>query len=270
MSKLRPLAIAIFALSTLVSSAGRADAIDEAFLIANRVVNRLVGDDSITKGLMTIETKSGRVRERELLTYQLNAPQGRRSLMLFTSPANIEATSLLVHDDDDAIWLYLPALNRTRRISSSNRGGRFVQSHLYYEDLQERPPSLDAHKILRKEVIFGTETIVLESVPKIESSSTYSRRISWIHPDLDLPLQVDFYRADDSQPVKRLKVRRVEQISGYWTVTEMTITDLKSDLKTTIIAENTCYNVGLNPEVFSSISMGNADYPQGCEDGVAQ
>ena len=44
----------------------------------------------------------------------------------------------LIHahkEEADEQWLYLPALKRVKRISSSNRSGSFMGSELAYEDM---------------------------------------------------------------------------------------------------------------------------------------
>ena len=63
------------------------------------------------------------------------------------TPRDIEGTALLSHAkilDADDQWLYLPALKRVKRISSSNKSGPFVGSEFAFEDFTARtgrPPT---------------------------------------------------------------------------------------------------------------------------------
>ncbi|MCK7496303.1 MAG: outer membrane lipoprotein-sorting protein [Comamonadaceae bacterium] len=115
-------------------------------------------------------TEKGRApRIREVVTYRLDKSGGETAnLIRFLDPDDIAGTGLLSIDKADGStdqWLYLPALDRVRRISSERRGGRFVGSDLYFEDLQERKPTKDRHRLLGKQTEGGILCEVLESVP---------------------------------------------------------------------------------------------------------
>ena len=63
-----------------------------------------------------------------------NEDVGDKSLVLFNTPRDIKGTALLSHAqilEPDNQWLYLPALKRVKRISSSNKSGPFVGCLLY-------------------------------------------------------------------------------------------------------------------------------------------
>ncbi|HIN59600.1 MAG TPA: outer membrane lipoprotein-sorting protein, partial [Gammaproteobacteria bacterium] len=66
------------------------------------------------------------------------AGDGDKSLTIFSYPADIKGTVFLSHTHPtrpDEQWLYLPALKRIKRISSSNKSGPFMGSEFAYEDL---------------------------------------------------------------------------------------------------------------------------------------
>ena len=126
---------------------------------------------------------------------------------------------------------------------------------MYFEDLQVRAAEEDHHRILRVDDYEGMEAVVLESVPKSADSSSYSKRISWILPEVLIPVRIDFFRRSN-QPIKRLEVTHIESIDNIWTVLESTITDLKSGASTRIVLDSACFNVGLAEEVFKSHALG--------------
>ncbi len=56
----------------------------------------------------------------------------------FTAPADIAGTRLLVRENsgaDSDTWLFLPAVGRTRRISTSNQSGAFAGTDFSYADM---------------------------------------------------------------------------------------------------------------------------------------
>ena len=64
--------------------------------------------------------------------------EGDKSLSIFDTPADVEGTIFLSHTkikNPDDQWLFLPALKRVKRISSSNKSGPFMGSEYAYEDL---------------------------------------------------------------------------------------------------------------------------------------
>jgi hypothetical protein len=207
---------------------------------------------------MTLRAPRSRERVREFFTYRGDFDDGEvRTLTRFVAPANIAGTGLLVHShagESDDQWLYLPALKRIRRVSGENRGGRFVQSGIYYEDLQDRRPEEDRHRIVGTGDYEGVQTTLLESTPVDPAASAYSKRLSWVHPQLLLPLRIDYYQGGE-QPVKRLEVRRVDNIENYWTVTESVITHLETGEETVIENLTTSYDEALPEELFSTRAL---------------
>ena len=90
--------------------------------------------DSEVELQMVLRNAAGQESTRALRIATLEKPDetvGDKSLVVFDTPRDIEGTALLSHAkilDPDDQWLYLPALKRVKRISSSNKSGPFVGS----------------------------------------------------------------------------------------------------------------------------------------------
>jgi len=222
--------------------------------LATRVYNRPDGNDAASRVHMILSEKGHKPRYRKLYTYQLDKDNGESwTLLRFTEPADIKNTGLLTYNHpgkDNNQWIYLPALDRARRIAASRKGGRFVGSDLYYEDLQKREVDKDNHRILGNGKVGGIPTIVLESTPVDSDNSVYSKRVSWIHEKTLIPLRVDFYKAGSKKPVKRLKATRIKKIQGFWTVVDSTVTDLKSGHQTRLVTKAIVYDQSLPDSLF--------------------
>lgn len=234
-----------------------ADAGDAATL-ARRVYDRPDGKDVATRFTMTLTRSGSAPRQRLAYSFRLDAASGEvRSLLRFADPADIRDTGLLVHSKPNGEadqWLYLPALDQVRRIASERRGGSFVGSDIYYEDLEDRRPDRDRHTLLGEETINGQLTQILQGVPVDASKSVYSKRVAWIHEPTLLPLRVDFYQSGE-QPAKRLTVHKVEHLQGYWTVTDSSMTDLKSGNETRITVDKVSYDQGLPDSLFTTQTL---------------
>jgi hypothetical protein len=120
-------------------------------------------------------------------------------LVRFSSPTDIRGTSFLQiehSDGDDDLWIYLPALKKSRRLVASNKKDSFVGSDFSYGDILIPKVHLYGHTLLRSENIEGHDCYVIESVPAtetVESDSGYSKKITWVRKDNFLETKVDYF-----------------------------------------------------------------------------
>lgn len=250
--RLRAAAGAVLALGFLAPICAFAD--EAGRELAQRVYDRPDGRDASTAARMILSEEGSQPRVRDLYLYRREAGDDAvASLIRFTSPSDIANTGLLTldpRDEETDQWIYLPALDRSRRIVSSRKGGRFVGSDIYYEDLRDRSVDQDTHRLLGTEELMEAEVKVLESVPAQSDSSVYGKRVSWIHPQTLLPLRVDFYDKGEKL-IKRSIVHRIEKIQDYWTIMDSTMEDLSSGHETRIVVEQVAYDRDLPDELFS-------------------
>ena len=247
-----------FLLLTLLLGAAGARA-DEAADLAQKVFDRPNGRDLTTLGRMVLTEKGRAPRIREIVTYRLDKSGGETAnLIRFLDPEDIAGTGLLSIDKADGStdqWLYLPALDRVRRISSDRKGGRFVGSDLYFEDLQERKPSEDRHRLLGKQTENGILCEVLESVPRDPEDSAYSKRISWIDPATAIVQRVDYFEKGSASPSKRWLLRSKKRNQGYWTLTDSRMIDLESGHETRLVVDAALYDQKLPANLFTSQAL---------------
>ena len=148
--------------------------------------------DSTVEGKMILKDKSGNESVRSFKNFifeELDETLGDKSIIVFSEPRDVKGTSLLTHANiepkDDDQWLYLPALKRVKRISSSNRTGKFVSSEFSYEDLSTDEPE-DYNFVWLEEIACPADSTlqchVIEATPKNKKSG-YSMRVIYIDID---------------------------------------------------------------------------------------
>lgn len=245
------LATALFALPVAADESGAQ--------LAQRVYDRADGRDSTALTTMTL-TEAGRSpRVRRLITYRMKRRAGEIAVLSrFTEPADISGTGLLTLDHPNAEsdqWIYLPALDRVRRISASRKGGRFVNSEYYYEDLRDRKPTQDQHRIIKRETLNGVVCDVLESIPVDADNSVYLKRVSWIDPASLLPQQVDFFEKNLQEPSKRILAKKIGKVQGYWTMLDSTVTDLGSGNQTRLTIDKIIFDRRLPAQLFTTQAL---------------
>lgn len=217
--------------------------------------------DQRSKGVMVLRDASGRESTREFDNLSLEQPAaelGDKSIIVFKSPRDIRGTGLLTHakiePSDDDQWLYLPAIKRVKRISSSNRTGKFVSSEFSYEDLGSQEVGDYDYKWLRDEPCPGQEALtcyVTESYPK-NPRSGYSKRVSWTDQDEYRLWVVEFYnRRGDLE--KTLTFEGYQQYLGqYWRADKLTMVNKQTGKETDLIWSNYEFKTGLDDGAFDA------------------
>ena len=221
--------------------------------IAEKVYNSNREADSIQKIKMTLTDKSGSKRVRQFTMFgKDNNRYDSQSLIQFTAPKKISKTGMLTHNKSNESsdqWIYLPALKKTRRISSGKKNGRFVGSDLTYEDLEDREVKLDNHNLKKTETINGVKHYILESIPKDKSSSMYSKVISKINSQTWMATSAEFYKKK-KQPYKTLVNKSFKKSGSTWYPTLTIIKDHKIGHQTTLEVLSAQFNNGLKSNVF--------------------
>jgi len=223
--------------------------------LAQAVYDQANGEDASSRVVMLLSRKGKKPKQRILYSYAKDKGEAERwTLLRFIKPNDVARTGLLTKDyagDDSDQWLYLPALDRVRRISSSRRGGRFVGSDYQYEDLTDREVDMDHHRIIGEEKVSGIKCTLLESTPVKKSNSIYSKRVSCIHPKIFVPLRIDYYDRKKKTPIKQLKARKIKKVQGYWTIFDSTMYNLKTGHSTKLITTDIKYDQGIPDNLFS-------------------
>lgn len=150
------------------------------------LTRKLAGSEAVIR--MSILGENGQKRERALAvaTKLYDGGQTEKRIYRFLSPADVKGSGVLVFDYEtqaDDVWVYLPALRKTRRIIGSQRSQSFMGSEFSYADLNV--PSLDdySYSIAKQEQFGGEPCWVIEVQPKspdVAKSEGYSRKTYWV------------------------------------------------------------------------------------------
>ncbi len=227
--------------------------------LAQLVYDRENGDDSTVHTIMNLINKRGYERIRDFTSYSKDYGPLIKQLIRFTSPADIEGTGFLSIEKSEGEtdqFLYLPALRRTRRIVSSQKSNRFVNSDFTYEDMERRPVEDSEHRIVSEDKIGNIDCYVLESRPKEESDSQYSLLKSFIAKNIYIALSTEYYDKK-GKLIKKYRTIKLEKIQNIWTETEVLMEDLKKKHKTILKINNIVYNNNIDDNIFTRQNLGN-------------
>jgi outer membrane lipoprotein-sorting protein len=221
--------------------------------LAQKVHDRDIGDDSCAHSVMGLISRRGKKRIRNFIIYRKDDGELLKQLIRFTSPADIEGTGFLSFEREDEAteqFLYLPALRRTRRIVSSQKDHRFVNTDFTYEDMERRRVKDHIHAISGEEKKQERDCWILESRPKAKAESQYSLIKSWVAKDIYVPLFVEYY-SKKRKLIKQYSVAKLEKIQGIWTEIEVVMIDLNREHRTLIKVKDIKYNSNLPDDTFT-------------------
>ncbi len=221
---------------------------------------KLAGSEATST--MTIIDSKGRERVRKIaqVTKLYDDGATEKKLIRFLAPADVKGTGLLTFDyesADDDIWLYMPALRKTRRIISKEKAKSFMGSEFSYADMT--PPNLDdfTFKILGEEVIEGTPCWKNEMTPKnddIADENGFSRKISFIGKE-DFVIRKAVYYDLDGELLKELtvgEIRLLDPENEKYRPIHMEMVNKQSDRKSVMQIDQIIYNPDVKDDYFTT------------------
>ena len=215
--------------------------------------------DSTAEMVMILRNKHGEESVRRIRFKTMEVENdGDKSLTIFDSPKDVAGTAFLnfthkVGDDDQ--WLYLPALKRVKRISSSNKSGSFMGSEFAYEDIASQEIEKHTYTWLRDEIYDNMECFVVEHYPVDRKNSGYNRQVVWLDMDEYRTLKVEYYDRKDAH-LKTLTMSGHQQyMDKYWRPAKMYMINHQTGKSTELQFANYQFNVGLTEEDFNRNSL---------------
>jgi hypothetical protein len=205
--------------------------------IIEKVYNRPTPPQQTATLTMTLTNKSGSQRVRTIKQYTRDLGKVEKSIMFFQAPADVKNTSFMnwTYDDDsksDDQWIYLPALKKTKRISSDSKSDYFMGSDFTYDDLGDRKLEDDTHTLIGEETVDGKDCYVVESVSKDEDYM-YSKTKTWIIKDLFIGFKKEFYD-EDGDLLKILHINEYKDYDGFLIINLSEMENVQEDHRTTM------------------------------------
>ena len=261
----RKISLPLMMVSLLCATAAQAETPEEkGFAIAAEADRRDYGfKDSVAIMEMVLSNRQGRESRRKIKikTFEMvGVGVGDKSLVIFDSPRDVKGTAFLTHSkvlDPDDQWIYLPALGRIKRISSSNKSGPFMGSEFAYEDMSSREVGKYNYKWLRNEPCGSEDCFVVESYPQYEKSG-YTKLISWIDTSEYRAIKTEFYnRRGDLFKVLNFSDYKL-YLNKYWRARNLFMENKVTGKKTSLIWSRLDFRTGLKENDFSKSRLKTA------------
>jgi hypothetical protein len=217
------------------------------------------------EAIMTLVDDKGRTRERKMdLMGKLQDNKVDYNLIIrFHYPADIKGTSFLQiehSDGDDNLWIYLPALKKSRRLVANNKKDSFFGSDFSYSDILPLKVDLYEHKLIKLEPVEGFDCYVIESTPKDlkeMDNNGYAKKISWIRKDNFVESKIEYYdvkgRLLKTQTISRHK--EVDPENHRWMALQREMVNHQTVHKTVLTFDKVNVGTAIADDVFTTSTL---------------
>ncbi len=216
--------------------------------IARMMDEREEPNDMVTDMTMILTSRTGSSRT---LTVHSVRKDDDKQIVWFLSPADDRGVAFLkieYEGRDDEMRMWLPGFKRMRRISSSKKGESFMGSDLSYEDMTTRALDEYTYELIREDTMGGEPVWILESTPRPELRSSYSRIVSWVRQsDIFVPREEFYDRAGNLLKVRTMEMKEVK---GYTIPVRMFVENVQKEHTTELIFENVELDTGVKDDLF--------------------
>ena len=227
-----------------------------------RAFDNLYGDDFVQVMTLSTRRRGGQAMVRRIQLTRKQSEKPGKALVRFLSPPTIRNTGVLILENEesyDDLWVFLPALDRARRISGSQRADSFFGTDLTYEDIEPKRPGDWRALPAEGERPGDGSCRWLEVWPRDGFESIYQKMVSCIEPERALILQTEFHQR--GAPVKVLEIDpgEVREIHGRHIPFRMSLRSPRRRSETVVETEDYQIRADLSERLFTIANLERGD-----------
>jgi len=220
-------------------------------------VNELMNQDTVqAKVKMTIVTSSD--NERVFIYDSFSKNKGEKNLMRYVEPKRAKGQAILMLNHADDIWMYFPRTKRIRKLATNSKSQKMEGSDFSYEDTGASDAFIEdfSSKNLGSEKKEGYDCYKVEMLKKEGIESGYSRLIMWIIKDSFIPININYYDAENPELLLKTLIQYdIKEIDGISTATKMVMYNKQENSQTSIEMLEIKYNVELDDSLFTERNL---------------
>jgi hypothetical protein len=249
--------------------------------VVQKMDSREDGETQTMDTLMVLINKNNKKRVRNIKNIRKDYGLDSKGIIFFLSPADVRNTAYLSYDWDDEVkeddsWLYLPALQKVKRIASSDQSGSFMGSDFSYADINgiqinnwdytfanpgaKSSTNPSSNKSVK---VDGFDTWVIQGVPKKElkdkvlTQTGYLKSMMWIRKDNHMLIKAKYW-VKEGRKIKFFKAQDISKVDDIWTAHTLTMITTAKGKKThssVLKFSNVNYNTPIDDETFTTRRM---------------
>ncbi|MEC7985915.1 MAG: outer membrane lipoprotein-sorting protein [Myxococcota bacterium] len=176
--------------------------------------------------------------------------RGNEAAIEFQAPARDRGTKMLKKEGE--LWMFLPSIEKTQKISGHMLRKGMMGSDMSYEDMLTMNTLFEDYdaQILAEEELGGVPCYKIEMIAK-DASVTYAKRISWVEKEKLVPRKENLY-AVSGMMIKELLFEDIKDFEDRSYPTKIVVNDtLQKNTTTTVLFVQIDFTVSLADEFFS-------------------
>jgi hypothetical protein len=187
-----------------------------------------------------------------------------RVMMRIESPQDLAGAAYLVREGDsaDETYLYLPAVQRVRRISGAQLDGQLWGTDLSYNDLKQLQNAFSgADAVLEpaSDPYEGRAVRAISFTPRAEDGSRYRSVRALVDQKTCVALKVEFIEPAGVRKVLTVAPADLKQSGPHWYAARVEVNDIKEGTQTRVVVTGVTSGSKLAGRYFSpqSFYLGN-------------
>ncbi len=193
-------------------------------------------------------TKSDRVKEYKMHSYGRGQDE---AAIEYLAPSRDEGTKMLKNKDE--LWMWLPSVEKTQKISGHMLRQGMMGSDMSYEDMMDAAKwrTMYTGTITGEETLDGRKCWKLELVANTTDVS-YPKRTVWVDQLAYIPVKQQLFALSGTL-LKSWTMSDIRTVGTRQFPYKMTVTDeVQTGSKTEIIFDSLTFAIALEEEVFST------------------
>jgi hypothetical protein len=185
---------------------------------------------------LTSYDRIGTERKMSGKLYAIREDGYLRAMLRLLTPSDLSGAAYLIQErtDRDDMFLYLPSVNRVRRINSSTSDGSLMGTSFSYTDIKQIQNVLSGGDIVRGADDKLGEIPVYRLTMKMPSGkdSEYTRADVWVDQKTCVTLRAELLAGANIRKRLEAPPDSIKKVGGYSYVSAVTVTDLQSGTST--------------------------------------
>lgn len=184
-----------------------------------------------------------------------------RTMLRIDAPGDLRGAAYLLREgkakEQDAMYIFLPALNKTRRIMGGTQDNPLFGTDISYADIKQISHAFSGGQVLLEKIepVDKRDTYVLALTPDAAQQSRFAQIRTWVDKESCVALRADFIA--DQQVRKRYSAsaQDLKKNGTRWYVSKGTMQDLVEHSQTELIIDGFISSDGLSDLYFNPRSF---------------
>lgn len=189
---------------------------------------------------LTATDRTGGSRTLKGRLYGTNEDGRLRAMMRIEGPADLAGASYLLREGrkagSDEMYVFVPALNKVRRITGAAVDGSLWGTDLSYADVKQIQSAYDeADATLEPDATLDNAPVhVLRIRPTAAQGTRYTAIRLWVDPKSCVALKAEFLEGDSVRKRMSGKAADLKESAGRWYLADALMADLKEGTRTRV------------------------------------